>query len=637
MAIAPLYLTVLRQGEMIVTDLSETDPVVPRSQVEIDESLLTEITDELTRIATLANKPNALGSLVPQGMVASSANSEQALQRLGALIFSHLFPTPTRQRLQEAASTDLFLRLDDQLVHVPWELAFEGQDFLLNKFRIGRQVITHWQPASQTISVSKDRNPLQMLIIVDPTESLPATEEEAEQLCHLLDTCDNLEVSVVSGKQVRKIDLLQELNEYDLVHFAGHACFEPTQPSRSGWILHDTVLTAAELRRLPQPPLLVFSNACRAGATTRWHTETVYDGQAFGIGSAFLLAGTRNYIGTFCPIHDAHSATFAADFYRHLLQGESIGAALTAARSRARQEAVTSGLLWASYMHYGNPTFHLPFLPMQDLAQSAHQHHAAGVHSASVISLPEFVQLPSEPHEIATAQQEHNSSPPQHCITREASVSVARETSDHTTRAVVNMRTSTARLVIGAVALLCAVIIVFLVGTWRGLWGASAVPVLITAYAALEHGDLDHASRLLQRLGETGGDSENSQHYAGLAAIAFAREDHQRGLEFIREAEKLDPQHAYSRVLVGQAAIALSRGDYGQALHFATKAKMADPAFAYSEVMYAHVLFNQKKFAEATAAYQRISSSPGIPSWLLTLVRQRLQQIATAQEEPKTP
>jgi len=215
---APLYLTVLRQGDMIVTDLSEIDPVVPRSQVEIDERLLTEINDELARIATLAHVQNSLSGLERQGRTASPETYAHALQRLGALIFSHLLPSPTRRRLQEATSTDLFLRLDDQLVHVPWELAFEGQDFLLNKFRIGRQVITHQQSASHPVRASMDRSRLHMLIIVDPTESLPAAIEEAEQLCQLLDTCDNLEVSVIGGKQVRKIDLLQELNEYDLVH-----------------------------------------------------------------------------------------------------------------------------------------------------------------------------------------------------------------------------------------------------------------------------------------------------------------------------------------------------------------------------------------------------------------------------------
>src|SRR5215471_3359694 len=322
MASAPLYLTILRQGDTITIDLGEVDPVVPRSQVQIEEGLLTEISEELGRITTLANK----SALLDPSRVSAGADApdsfHSALQRLGELIFAHLFPAPARQRLASITPTDLFLRLDDQLVHVPWELAFDGHDFLLTKFRLGRQVITHHRPAADHAPRATADESLRMLIIVDPTESLDAAAAEAEQLCDLLDTCSNLDVVLLSGKRLRKLDLLQALNECDLVHYAGHACFDPVQPGRSGWVLQDAVLTASEITRVAHPPLLVFSNACQAGVTTRWQAESIYEDQAFGIGSAFLLAGVQNYIGTFCVIHDAHSAAFAADFYRHLLHGE---------------------------------------------------------------------------------------------------------------------------------------------------------------------------------------------------------------------------------------------------------------------------------------------------------------------------
>ncbi len=137
----------------------------------------------------------------------------------------------------------------------------------------------------------------------------------------------------------------------------GNARFDPKEPSRSGWVLQDAVLTAAEISRVTHPPLLVFANAYESGATTPWQTSAIYDQQAFGIGSAFLLAGTQNYLGTFYAIHDAQSAEFAAEFYRHLLQGASVGDALAAARQQIRQQGDMHDLLWASYLHYGNPTF----------------------------------------------------------------------------------------------------------------------------------------------------------------------------------------------------------------------------------------------------------------------------------------
>jgi class 3 adenylate cyclase/CHAT domain-containing protein len=382
MASESLYLTILRQGDTITVDLTEVNPVVPRSQVQIEEGLLAEISEELARITTLANRSAILNTARTITGTEAPDSSHMALQRLGALIFSHLFPAPARQRLARATSTDLFLRLDDQLVHVPWELAFDGSDFLLARFRIGRQVITHYRPSADHAPRPQTTEPLRMLIIVDPTETLDAATAEAEQLCDMLDACSNLEVSLLGGKRLRKLDLLQALNECDLVHYAGHASFDPAQPGRSGWLLHEAVLTASELARVARPPLLVFSNACQAGATSRWQSETVYEGQAFGIGSAFLLAGVQNYIGTFCVIHDAYSAAFAADFYRHLLQGECLGAALATARRTTRQEIDPSGLLWASYMHYGNPTFRLPLTTGQTVTAPETAQHTLHVSSA---------------------------------------------------------------------------------------------------------------------------------------------------------------------------------------------------------------------------------------------------------------
>ncbi len=312
---APLFLTILRQGDTITVDLTEVAPVVPRGQIQIEESLLSEIGAELSRLTTLANQHRALSPTsaeVPGGQLDDSA---LALQRLGGLIAAHLFPAPTRQGLRDAAPTDLFLRLDDQLVHLPWELAFDGQDFLLSKFRIGRQVMTLQRPTVRSTRDVRDAAVVKMLIVVDPTERIPTAAEEAEELRTLLSVCGNLDVAVIGGKQLRKIDLLLALNESDLVHYTGDAYFDASQPSHSGWVLHDAVLTASELSHVVCPPLLVFANACQVSTRSRQPSEVIYEGQAFGIGSAFLLAGAQNYLSTFCVMHNARSTAFAADFY----------------------------------------------------------------------------------------------------------------------------------------------------------------------------------------------------------------------------------------------------------------------------------------------------------------------------------
>ena len=201
MATEPLYLTVLRQEHTIAVDLTEVAPVVPRGWLQIEESLLTEIGEELARITALANKRATLSASGVVEKLAPVAGAHRDVQRLGELIFAHLLPTSVQQRLASLPSADLFLRLDDQLVHMPWELAFDGRDFLCTKFRVGRQVISHQRPRSDYVALPQRADPLKMLIITDPTETLPAVAEECEQLCSLLAACDNLDVSVMGGKQ----------------------------------------------------------------------------------------------------------------------------------------------------------------------------------------------------------------------------------------------------------------------------------------------------------------------------------------------------------------------------------------------------------------------------------------------------
>ena len=139
----------------------------------------------------------------------------------------------------------------------------------------------------------------------------------------------------------------------------GIVFYDPRAPSKSGWRLHDSILTAGELSKCSHPPQVVFSNSCQAGATAEWSGKYGYEGQAFGIGSAFILAGVKNYIGTFWEVDDEESRLFATIFYQNLLSGLSLGTALLAARHAIIQQKGWNSLTWASYVLYGDPTFTL--------------------------------------------------------------------------------------------------------------------------------------------------------------------------------------------------------------------------------------------------------------------------------------
>src|SRR5439155_12285132 len=357
----PIYLTILRKGDLNLIDLAEVGALIPRSETQVDGAFLQELATEVMRLA-----PPRHGRRGDQaGQENLSVREPSAvvydLQRIGGLIFSHLLTEPARKRLRTADPCDLYLRLDDQLIQVPWELGYDGQDFLATKFRVGRQVITG-SPIPAPRVAREVTGPLKVLLIADPTESLPEAGHEAEQLCTLLDTVPGVEVTLLGGKGTRKVPLLAALQTHEVVHFAGHSFYDSTTPSKSGWRLHEGVLTAGEVSKLSRPPLLVFSNSCQAGATAEWESGYRYEGQAFGIGSAFLLAGVPNYIGTFWVVHDEESVLFAGAFYGSLAAGHSLGEALLQARQEVIRQQGWQGLTWASYLLYGDPTFIL--LPM---------------------------------------------------------------------------------------------------------------------------------------------------------------------------------------------------------------------------------------------------------------------------------
>lgn len=354
----PIHLTILRRGDTHIVDLAEVQAIIPRSETRVDGAFLEEISQEIKRITNVVGPEfrRAATSVEPEAR--RNPHIVRELKSLGSLIFSHLLPQAAREKLRGSESCNLYLRLDDHLVHIPWELAFDGQQFLGMKFRVGRQIITHHKVAQAT-PVRAVSDALRVLIVSDPSETLKNVSRESEQLCEILDAIPGLQVRLLGGRGVKRIPLLAALRDSDIVHFAGHSQFDEKNPENSGWLLYDGLLSASEISKLDQTPLLVFSNSCQAGATKNWQGDYLFEGQAFGLGSAFLLAGVRNYVGTFCVVHDEESRFLAVEFYRHIARGETIGEALLEARVATAEEMGLDRLTWASYMLYGDPEFSL--------------------------------------------------------------------------------------------------------------------------------------------------------------------------------------------------------------------------------------------------------------------------------------
>src|SRR5262249_18313464 len=107
----PIQLTILRQGDLNIVDLAELGSLIPRSETHVDDDFLRDLASETAHLAVAAR---------------GGGETARALERVGGLVFSHLLTEPARAFLTAAEPGDLYLRLDERLVHVPWELCHDG-------------------------------------------------------------------------------------------------------------------------------------------------------------------------------------------------------------------------------------------------------------------------------------------------------------------------------------------------------------------------------------------------------------------------------------------------------------------------------------------------------------------------------
>jgi len=279
-----------------------------------------------------------------------SEKNLEDLQHHGELLWRTLIPAELHAELQRGDS--LQLELDEALVAIPWELMFDGAQFLCRRLSIGRIVATR-QPRRgderRTVGT-----PIRILVMAaDPKGDLPEVRAEGEAIIDELEKHATVKARLSAAPD--RAFALRYLKDYDIVHFAGHADYVAAEPGQSGWTLADGKLTADEIVKLGggRPmPMIVVGNACQSGHTAAWDGDTT---AVFGLANAFLTAGVRHYVGTQWEIVDGQSALFAAEFYRHLTDGKAIGAAVRHARAAVVERAGETALAWASYVLYGDP------------------------------------------------------------------------------------------------------------------------------------------------------------------------------------------------------------------------------------------------------------------------------------------
>ncbi len=308
-----------------------------------------------------------------------------SLRRNCQFLWEQLVSRQVKEKLLAAAAEDLLLLVDEELVNIPWELLFDGKQFLCLRFNLGRLLRAAYQ-SPQPVFRSRPAVPerVKMLVMADPTSDLESSYREGLAIKNMFAHARQPLVVDFKSTHIDAVFAKQHLRDYDIVHFAGHCRYDPVHPEKTGWELSDSRLTTEDILTLGENavlPSLVFSNACQSARVAKEVADIDYREKNYSLASAFLFSGVRHYIGTSRKVEDHTSLEFARSFYARVGKGISIGEAVRCARKDLIEKHGADSLCWTSYLLYGDPTFAF-FGAGQDKSQQA---RAAGI-SAGVFA-----------------------------------------------------------------------------------------------------------------------------------------------------------------------------------------------------------------------------------------------------------
>lgn len=346
-----LVLEILKSNAMLKMSIFEQKDLAQTiryySQLTISSSELDKLCNETVEIL---NRTNKRGNL--------DANSFRNLEKTGQLLWDHLFTKTVKDKLKSTTLKDLVLSLDEDLIGIPWELLYDGKEFLCLKFNLGRLIKTKEQftPGEYRSASTMPK----MLILANPTNDLKSSYLEGVQIKNQFER-KKREISIdFKSTQIDTLYVKKNLRDYDIVHFAGHCEFDAFDNKKSGWLLSDGRFSIQDIIALGETlslPSLVFSNACNSASLAEKPMEIDYQDKIYNLASAFLYSGVRHYIGTIRKIEDSISLFFANEFYSKLVSGKSVGECLRLARLSSIKEYGINSIAWASYLLYGDTNF----------------------------------------------------------------------------------------------------------------------------------------------------------------------------------------------------------------------------------------------------------------------------------------
>jgi hypothetical protein len=355
--------------------------------------------DRLRFIATAdrarAEETLATGQLrLADAFIAQASASATANPDVAKTLFEMLLPN----RLKESApdQRDIVLLLDSASARFPWELLEDRWS------RTGRPPAVVGGMVRQLKTGEFRMQPAHALentvfVVGNPDldewrdfADLPGARREAERVRDVFGRKGYTTVSAIDEKAQTIVSALHS-NAWRVLHLAGHGEHEfllteeaeapvaaaiqaeaaetatalgvavrPTPGTKrvSGMVIgRNTFLTPGDIEQMRHVPELVFINCCHLGKTQQ-RKSTDMNRLAANLGVQFIRMGVRAVIAAGWAVDDDAALSFADAFYNRLLDGDTFGQSVLAAR-RAAWAGHPGANTWGAYQCYGDPGYRL--------------------------------------------------------------------------------------------------------------------------------------------------------------------------------------------------------------------------------------------------------------------------------------
>jgi hypothetical protein len=284
-------------------------------------------------------------NLVARGQAAwDVATTKDWLKGQGITLWNSFIPQALQREFWRRRDKITRMTIVSQGDPVPWELLYPfapgGWDagFLIDQFPVARRRYGPPPPGRLELGAAD--------LVLSGEGSLAAAPAEIAALDGLLHRC---------GLAAHRIGDLPSLlqafqrGNLGLLHFSCHNAFARGAPNTSRILLQnqpfEPVFLEQHAGRFTAP--LVFLNACRTDGQAPLYTTVE------GWAASFLRAGAGAFIGSLWEVVDTSASTYAQEFYRAAIGGNTLGESARQARDAIRDNP--GDPTWLAYTLYGDP------------------------------------------------------------------------------------------------------------------------------------------------------------------------------------------------------------------------------------------------------------------------------------------